>query len=76
VKHTQTTELLRVMRHGVCRADTNYANTMAIGLKKPRRVRTSVFIGGIITALEKDMAALMDNEVAASITTNSAAWFD
>lgn len=77
VKHTQTTELLRVMRHGVCRADTNYANTMAIGLKKPRRVRTSVFIGGIIAALEKDMAALVvDNEVADSIITNSAMWFD
>jgi hypothetical protein len=77
VKHTQATELLRVMRHGVCRADTDYANTMAIALKKPRRVRTNVFVGGIIAALEKDMAALvMDNEVAASIITNSAMWFD
>ena len=77
VKHTQATELLRVMRHGVCTAGTDYANTMAIGPKKPRRVRTNVFVGGIITALEKDMAALIvDDEVAASIITNSAAWFD
>ena len=75
----QATELLGMMKHALLsrtRDKNHLTHVRELNPIKSRRTRPSVFISQIVQAIEKDIQALADNEVASNILDNRANEFD